>query len=289
MFYLVKRELGAASTMKYSTEAQKAQAVAAYTFVLYYCSNNNNPSKSSYYYSFAFDSYSPSNKNDQKLYAAVGEVLGIKMIYPDKAIKSQAINAMYSCSSSGMSSTCHKVYTANLPYLVSVPSPYDTDAYIEKYSNGGDNLTRSFTITYKDLLAKLADELDIAAAEIETEGKKDGKPIWAQSWDGGEGYYVYKTNLYYYKSGKKTAIIGKDVRDAVGSSRMRSHAFEVTSYDEKTDTMTITTKGYGHGLGLSQYGAVGFANEAGWTYDQILAHYYSITDNTAYQLVAPKW
>ena len=110
--------------------------------------------------------------------------------------------------------------------------------------------------------------------------------------DGGKGGYVYQTNLYYYKSGKKTYIRGKDVRDAVNSYtdlKMRSHSFEVTAYDESSGTMTIRTKGYGHGLGLSQYGAVGYANEAGWTYDQILAHYYSITADTDYQLVAPKW
>ena len=32
-------------------------------------------------------------------------------------------------------------------------------------------------------------------------------------------------------------------------------------------------RGWGHGVGMSQYGALGFAND-GWTYDRILAHYY---------------
>lgn len=291
VFYVLKRELGAASTMVKSTEAQKAQAVAAYTYVLYYCSANNDSSKSSYYYTFAFDSYNPSNASDKKLYKAVGEVLGVKIIYPNKSLRSQAINAMYSCSSAGVSSTCSKVYTANLPYLVSVKSPYDTDTYIKKYSGGRDQSTATFQITYKELLTALAEELDIASAEISAE-KKEAMPVYATSWDGGTGGYVYQTNLYYYKSGKKTYIRGKDVRDAVNSYtdlKMRSHSFEVTAYDQKTGTMTICTKGYGHGLGLSQYGAVGYANEAGWTYDQILAHYYSITADTAYQLVAPKW
>ena len=199
--------------------------------------------------------------------------------------------AMYSCSSAGVSSTCNKVYTANLPYLVSVESPYDTDTYIKKYSGGSDQSTATFKITYKELLSALAEELDIASAEIYAEEKED-VPVYATSWDGGKGGYVYQTNLYYYKSGKKTYIRGKDVRDAVNSYtdlKMRSHSFEVTAYDKSSGTMTIRTKGYGHGLGLSQYGAVGYANEAGWTYDQILAHYYSITADTDYQLVAPKW
>src|SRR5687768_8473811 len=32
-------------------------------------------------------------------------------------------------------------------------------------------------------------------------------------------------------------------------------------------------RGWGHGVGMSQYGALGFANE-GWTYDRILGHFY---------------
>ena len=280
VFYLVKRELGAGVTMPKSTEAQKAQAVASYTYVLYYCASTGKP------YEFAFDTYNPSNANDKKLYRAVGEVLGVKIIYPSKALKSQAINAMYSSSSCGVTATCSKVYTAKLPYLVSVPSPYDTDEYITKYSNRDHKNTATFTITLQDLLEAVADDEGLATDELYRETKGD-MPIYARSWDGGEGKYVYETNLYYYKSGKKTYIKGRDLRSAV--SGMRSHAFKVTAYDEKTDKLTIVTEGYGHGLGLSQYGAVGYANEAGWTYDQILAHYYSITDSTAYQLVAPKW
>ena len=44
-------------------------------------------------------------------------------------------------------------------------------------------------------------------------------------------------------------------------------------------TVSITTKGYGHGVGMSQYGALGMAKE-GYTYDQILAHYYQNTSLT---------
>jgi stage II sporulation protein D len=39
---------------------------------------------------------------------------------------------------------------------------------------------------------------------------------------------------------------------------------------------TIRGAGYGHGVGMSQYGAYGYASK-GWTYDDILAHYYSDT------------
>ena len=39
-------------------------------------------------------------------------------------------------------------------------------------------------------------------------------------------------------------------------------------------TFVASGRGWGHGVGMSQYGALGFANE-GWTYDRILAHFYT--------------
>src|SRR3954447_14447911 len=39
---------------------------------------------------------------------------------------------------------------------------------------------------------------------------------------------------------------------------------------------TIRGAGFGHGVGMSQYGAYGYALH-GWTYDAILAHYYTDT------------
>jgi SpoIID/LytB domain protein len=97
---------------------------------------------------------------------------------------------------------------------------------------------------------------------------------------------VYETNFYYLnKDGKKVNITGHRIRSALG---LRSHAFR-TSYDAATDKITITTQGHGHGVGLSQMGAVGFANEDGWSYVQILKYYYSVTDGSNHQVVAPQW
>ena len=38
-------------------------------------------------------------------------------------------------------------------------------------------------------------------------------------------------------------------------------------------TFVVSGRGWGHGVGMSQYGAMGYAND-GWTYDQILSHFY---------------
>jgi hypothetical protein len=42
-------------------------------------------------------------------------------------------------------------------------------------------------------------------------------------------------------------------------------------------TATLTGHGFGHGRGMGQYGALGYAVDQGWTYHQILDHYYGGT------------
>ena len=51
---------------------------------------------------------------------------------------------------------------------------------------------------------------------------------------------------------------------------LNSTYFEIIKEDTK---IIIKNKGYGHGVGMSQYGAEGMAR-AGYTYDEILKHYY---------------
>ena len=43
------------------------------------------------------------------------------------------------------------------------------------------------------------------------------------------------------------------------------------------DVITLEGRGFGHGRGMGQYGALGYAVDIGWTYDQILDHFYSNT------------
>ena len=79
------------------------------------------------------------------------------------------------------------------------------------------------------------------------------------------------------KIGGKT-LTGKEVRE-----KLNLKSSDFTWYRKGKD-IVITTKGYGHGVGMSQYGANGMAKE-GKTYKDILAHYYkdiSIKEATAY-------
>ena len=60
---------------------------------------------------------------------------------------------------------------------------------------------------------------------------------------------------------------GVQIRNKLG---LRSADFEIQKNDSG---IVFITKGYGHGVGMSQYGANGMA-KAGYNYIQILKHYY---------------
>ena len=64
---------------------------------------------------------------------------------------------------------------------------------------------------------------------------------------------------------------GTEIRQKLG---LRSTAFTVTASES---AVTIETRGYGHRVGMSQYGADAMAVE-GYGYEEILAHYYQGTE-----------
>ena len=66
---------------------------------------------------------------------------------------------------------------------------------------------------------------------------------------------------------------GREVREALS---LRSSDFEITTDQQ---SVIIKTTGFGHGIGMSQYGAKAMA-EAGADYQKILKHYYSGTEIT---------
>ena len=85
-----------------------------------------------------------------------------------------------------------------------------------------------------------------------------------------------KKRIFYskYNCGIKNIKInskifkGTDVRFKLG---LRSTYFTIEKVNKN---VKITTKGFGHGVGMSQYGAMAMAN-MGYKYDEILKHYYT--------------
>ncbi len=56
---------------------------------------------------------------------------------------------------------------------------------------------------------------------------------------------------------------------------MRSNKFKEIVYNPADNTFTFTVYGWGHGVGLSQLGANGYAKYEGWDYIRILTHYFT--------------
>ncbi len=80
-----------------------------------------------------------------------------------------------------------------------------------------------------------------------------------------------KTLELDYEGGQKVQVCAKDFRALMGFNVMRSTNFYISKEGE---TILLSGKGWGHGVGLCQYGALGMAKK-GYSYRQILEFYYS--------------
>ena len=237
---IVMNEIGATQ----SDEAIKAQAVAAYT----------NVKRSNQMGSAQTVALKNSSERVKKL---VKEVIGEAVYYDGKLIQ-----AVYSASSAGYTASSKNVWGGDIPYLQSIYCELD-----ELYD---PNYGVKKTFTSEEIKTKIFDKTGIELS---------GNPAeWFKIVDYIEGKYVGNMTIggqssYENSSGKTIKITGRVLRETILSYGIRSHAFDI-SYDEKTDKFTFTTYGYGHGVGMSQYGAIALAEHKGWNYKQILEFYY---------------
>jgi stage II sporulation protein D len=72
------------------------------------------------------------------------------------------------------------------------------------------------------------------------------------------------------RDGKETKISGKDFREILGPNDIKSNNYEITMQGYY---VTFNGKGWGHGVGMCQWGARGMADQQ-FNYKQILAYYY---------------
>jgi|GEM_PF-1039 putative competence-damage inducible protein len=279
---LVKKEMGNARAGESSVAAWQAQAVAAYTHALYAFTNNKDDITK-------WDSVGTAlvkgDDTDNKILTAVGEVLGVKIL--EKKTNSP-ICAFYHSASAGVTADNQFVFGADLPYLKPVISEYDTQSYILSFGGTSEIAQSTYSITVEDFDAAISEwakkRLNVSEVSIGRDTNAQKPSVYVTEWDGKYAKYAAYTNVYYItENEKKTYLTGHEVRTALG---LRSHCFNVV---EKDGILHFTVWGNGHGVGMSQYGAMGYANLAGWTYDQILTHYYSITASSDHQIVAPLW
>lgn len=156
------------------------------------------------------------------------------------------INAVFCASTAGCSADSQYVWGGSLPYLKSVDSKYDA-AYDPNYG-----VTKTISqAKVKKLLEKQGVTLS------------NNPSGWIKVLSNYNGKYVGNVSI----DGKKT-LTGAQIRSIMG---LKSAAFTVKYSD---GSFTFTTYGYGHGVGMSQWGAQLYASKGGYKFDQILKHYY---------------
>lgn len=174
----------------------------------------------------------------ERVRSAVAATSGYVLTY-----EGELIEATYFSCSGGSTEDAVAVWGTDFPYLRATESP-------------GEENAAHFTDTVTFTKSQFADALGITLP---------GSP---ESWLGAVTYTA--------GGGVNTILIGGTefqgtfLRSLLG---LRSTAFSISATE--TD-ITITTKGFGHRVGLSQYGADAMA-ASGSTYQEILAYYYKGT------------
>ena len=228
----------------FEPEALKAQAVVARTYALRRTvkSGKHNDAtvctKSSccqgYISPEAYRNKGGKQANIDKISNAVYATAGLVLVYDGKLI-----DATYFSCSGGSTEDAQSVWGTEVPYLKSVKSP------------GEEGATH-----YVDSKQFSAAEFSSKLGLSETQTIKIGTPEYTAG--GGISYLDINGQRF----------TGTQLRKLL---KLRSTAFYITLVGK---TVTITTKGHGHRVGMSQYGADAMAI-SGATYDQILQHYYS--------------
>lgn len=251
----VKGAVLAEMPASFHDEALKAQAVAAHTYAVRriqqqlaypdpelkgaYASDDSTRYQA--YFSPEQAAYfygSLYEEYDGKITALVNEVINEIIVY-----NGEPVVAAFHSSSCGMTESAENVWGTHIDYLVPVESPEKTEPV-------------TVTFTADELSARLTQsEYGITLPE--------NKQEWLK---------IISTGT----SGSVTEISAGDI--ILSGIQLRTllnlkSANFTFKYNADSDSFVFTTKGSGHGVGLSQYGAEAMADQ-GYTYKEILLHYY---------------
>lgn len=173
---------------------------------------------------------------------AVSDTDGQVVLYNGRPIL-----AVFHSSSAGRTAAAGDVWSGDLPYLVSVDSPEGEETVPNYYS----------TVTFT--AAEVKEKLLAAHPELKLSGTPD-RWFGAAAENGSGRVETVSVG--------GTDIEGTELRRIFG---LRSACFTVAADSE---SVTFRVTGYGHGVGMSQYGANQLARE-GKTWQEILEWYYT--------------
>ncbi|HEY9888925.1 MAG TPA: SpoIID/LytB domain-containing protein [Candidatus Obscuribacterales bacterium] len=215
-------------------EALKAQAVAARSYVLYKRQQARNP-QYDVGPTTTWQVYKGLEAEAPSTQAAVNATRHQVLTY-----NGQVIEAVFHSSSGGHTENVEDVWSQPLPYLRGVQD-YDAGAPVYQW-------TQSFSV---DQLSSLLPEVGRIISVTPQSTTPRGR-VRQVRVEGDRGSQV---------------MTGNDLRNALS---LRSTLFSIAIAG---NTVQVTGRGYGHGIGMSQWGAHNMASQ-GYTYQQILGHYY---------------
>lgn len=232
--------VGSEMPAEFHSEALKAQAVAARTYALKRISSGHTLTATN-----ADQVYKTNNELKalwgnsyntyyEKVKNAVKSTAGEYMTY-----NGQYIDALYFSTSNGSTEDSSFVWGNSLPYLKPVDSHWDV---------GVRGFEETKTIPMSTISQKLGVNLT-SVSQIKINSKTTSGRV--------NSITICNKNF-----------TGVQIRTLLG---LRSTDF---SCSQSGNSIVFTTKGFGHGVGMSQYGANGMAKE-GYSYDKILKHYFT--------------
>lgn len=221
-------------------EALKAQAVAARTYAAYHITN----SKTGLYdletdtNSQVYSGVRSENPNSSK---AVRDTRSMVMVYNNLPIK-----AFFHSHSGGVTESPEKVWGQRVDYLKSVKS---------EFCNMSKPLEWELKLDLTALSGKLnkysvGDIVDIKILETTPSGRVASLAIQGENGN--------------------AVVSGQEFRNLIGNTRIKSLLFDIIETDS---IYHFKGKGFGHGVGMSQYGSYGMALQ-NYSYEDILKYYY---------------
>ncbi|WP_455501656.1 SpoIID/LytB domain-containing protein [Gemmiger sp.] len=202
--------------------------------------------------------------------AAAQEVAHVLVTY-----NGQVCFTPYFASASTGTASSAEVWGGDRAWLQAVDSPYDQQVSSNWNTNGNSSGTARFA--RETLENRIRDELGIDLSGVDPN-------TWFTIKSANQ--YGWVAKIQVGPDGNSETVSGRWFRESllarqsVDGRSLRSQCFTV-SYNADLDCFIFDVYGYGHGCGMSQWGAIGYARN-GWGYRDILTHYFTGTTITTY-------
>ena len=233
---------------KWHIEVIKAQTVAARTFAYFYIEKNKGE-----IYDLTDNTYAQVYKGtineDPVFNEAIVKTAGEVLVF-----KNELIQSFFHSVCGGHTENAGKVWGKNLPYLKGIPCNYCSTAKYYRWEE---------TFSEEEILQKLkAHGFDLENIRSFSPAIRSGSGRWVKVKISG--------------SKKSVLIPGNKFRLIMGIEKIRSTKFTVRR-NKNGKGFVFSGKGWGHGVGLCQWGAKKMA-EKGYKYYRILRYYYRGTE-----------